>query len=64
MTNLKSQQPLISMIFTNTDPRYVGRFDDKQVGNTIVTLERIRELTAFNADWRTSQHGCGSHRSK
>jgi hypothetical protein len=29
-----------------------------------VTMERIRELTAFNADWRTSQHGCGSHRSK
>jgi len=33
---LKPQQPLIGMIFTNTDRRYAGRLDDKQGGDTIV----------------------------
>jgi len=49
-TNQNPQQPLISMIFTNADPRYAGRLDDKQGGNTIVTMERVREATAFNAE--------------
>jgi len=35
-TNVKPQQPLIGMIFTNADPRYVGILDDKQGGDTIV----------------------------
>ena len=38
------------MIFTNADPRYAGRFDDKQRGDTIVTMERVREAIAFNAE--------------
>jgi len=37
-TNPKPQQPLIGMIFTNADPRYAGRLDDKQSGDTIVTM--------------------------
>jgi len=68
-TNLKPQQPLISMIFTNADPRYAGRFDDKQVGDTTVTMARVREAISFNAEladestwfklWLTSeQMGC------
>jgi len=36
------------MIFTNADPRYAGRLDDKQGGDTIVTMERVREAIAFN----------------
>ena len=47
--NQNPQQPLIGMIFTNADPMYVGRLDDKQGGDTIVTMERVREATAFNA---------------
>jgi len=51
------------MIFTNADPRYAGRFDDKQGGDTIMTMERVREAIAFNADladestwlWLTSE---------
>ena len=40
------------MIFTNADPRYAGRFDNKQGGdNIIVTRERVREAIAFNAEW-------------
>jgi len=62
-TNLKPQQPLISMIFTNAYPRYAGRLDDKQGGDTIVTMERVREAIAFNAEladestwlWLTSE---------
>ena len=38
------------MIFTNADPRYAGRFDDKQGVDTIVTMERVREAIAFNAE--------------
>jgi len=46
-TNLKPQQPLTGIIFTNADPRYAGRLDDKQVDDTIVTIKRVREATAF-----------------
>ena len=48
--NLEPQQPLSGMIFTNADPRYAGRFDDKQGGDTIVRMERVREAIAFNAE--------------
>jgi len=51
------------MIFTNADPRYAGRLDDTQGGDTIVTMEKIRKAIAFNAEladestwlWLTSQ---------
>jgi len=54
---------LISVIFTNADPRYVGRLVDKQGADTIVPMERIREAMAFTADladqstwlWLTSE---------
>jgi len=62
-TNQKPQQLLIGMIFTNADPRYAGRLDDKQGSDTIVTMERVREAIAFNAEladeskwlWLTSE---------
>ena len=62
-TNQTPQQPLIGMIFTNADPRYAGRLDDRQGGDTIVTMERVREAIAFNAEledksiwlWLTSE---------
>jgi len=51
------------MIFTNADPRYADRLDDKQGDDTIVTMERVREAIAFNAEladesacmWLTSE---------
>jgi len=62
-TNLKPQQPLIGMIFTDADPRYAGRLDDKQGGDTIVSMERVREAISFYAElvnkstwlWLTSE---------
>jgi len=79
-TNLKPQQPLIGMIFTNADPRYAGRLDDKQGGDTIVTMERVREAITFNAElvdestwlWLTSEQlgfplrptGGGEHKER
>jgi len=62
-TNQNPQQPLIGMIFTNADLRYAGRLDDRQGGDTIVTMERVREAIAFNAEladestwlWLTSE---------
>jgi len=57
------------MIFTNADPRYAGRFDDKQGDDTIVTMERVREAITFNAEladestwlWLTSDHQRGQY---
>jgi len=54
------------MIFTNADPRYAGRLDDRQGGDTIVTIERVREAIAFNAEladestwlWLASEQMC------
>ena len=63
-TNQNPQQQLIGMIFTNADLMYAGRLDDKPGGDTIVTMERVRKATAFNAELADDQHGCGSHRSK
>jgi len=63
--NLKPQQPLIGMIssFTNADPRYAGRLDNRQGDDTIVTMERVTETISFNAElvdestwlWLTSE---------
>jgi len=76
-TNPKPQQPLIGMIFTNADPRYAGRLDDKHGGDIIVTMERVREAIAFNAElvdestwlWLTSEQpfrptGGGEHEER
>ena len=49
-TNQTPQQPLIGMNFTNADPRYAGRLGDKQGGDTIVTMERVREAIALNVE--------------
>jgi len=49
-TNENPQQPLIGMILNNADPRYAGRLDDTQGGDTIVTMERVREAITFNAE--------------
>jgi len=38
------------MIFTNADPRYAGRLNDKQGSDTIVTMGKVREAIAFNAE--------------
>jgi len=62
-TNQSPQQPLIGMIFTNADPRYADGLDDKQGGDTIVAMERVREAIVFNAEladestwlWLTSE---------
>jgi len=57
------QQPLMSMIFTHEYPRYAGRLDDKQGGDTIVMMERVEEAITFNVEvadkstwlWLTSE---------
>ena len=48
-------------VFTNADLRYAGRLDEKQGGDTIVTMERVREAITFNAELADET---GSHRSK
>jgi len=51
------------MIFTNADPKYAVRLDDKPGGDTIVTMDRVREAIALNTElagestwsWLTSE---------
>ena len=51
------------MIFTHADLRYVGRLDDKQGSDTIMTMDRVRAAITFNVEladestwlWLTSQ---------
>jgi len=38
------------MIFTNADSRNAGRLDDKQGGDTIVTMKRLEESIDFHAE--------------
>jgi len=38
------------MICNNADPRYAGRLDDKQDGDTIMMMERVKEAIAFDAE--------------
>ena len=49
-SNDESKSTVAGMIFTNADLRYVNRLDDKQGGDTIVTIERVKEAIAFNAE--------------
>ena len=49
-TNQNPQQPFVGMIFTSADPRYAGRLDGKQDGDTIVTMERLNEAGVCNAE--------------
>ena len=52
--NLKPQQPLIDMIFTYVvDPRCAGRLDDKQGGDTLVMIKRVRKEIAFKSVMRS-----------
>jgi len=63
MINQTPQQPLIGMLFTNADPRYAGRLDEKQSIGTIATMETVNEAITFNAEladestwlWLTSE---------
>jgi len=34
------------MIFTNANPRYAGRLDEKQDGDTMLTMEQVKEAIA------------------
>ena len=51
------------MRFTNADPRYAGRDDDKQGDDTIMTMEKVRQMISYNAElnddatwlWLTSE---------
>jgi hypothetical protein len=51
------------MILTNADLRYAGRLNDTQGGDTIVTMDRVREAITFDAEladestwlWLTSE---------
>jgi len=68
------------MILTNANLRYADRLDDKEGGDTIVTMERVREAIAFNAEltdeltwlWLTSEQmgiplrliGGGEHKER
>lgn len=38
------------MRFTNADPRYASKDDDKQVDDTIMIMNRVRQTIFYNAE--------------
>jgi len=38
------------MMFTNADPSYAGRLDDKQGSDTIAMIQRVREAIVFKVE--------------
>ena len=44
----RNQKIPLGMRFTNADPRYAGRDDNKQGSDTIMTMERVREMISHN----------------
>jgi len=51
------------IVFTNADPRYSGKLDDLQGGDTTMLMQQVREVTTFNQEmidesswiWLTSE---------
>jgi len=39
---------LDSIVFTNADPRYAGKLNDPQGGDTTMLLQQVREVMTFN----------------
>ena len=44
----KWEKPPGGVLFTNADRRYAGRLYDKQGGDNMVTMDRVKEVIAFN----------------
>jgi len=51
------------IVFTNADPRYAGKLDDPQGGDTIMLMQEVREVMTVNQEmtdesswiWLTSE---------
>ena len=41
---------LDGIVFTNADPRYAGKFDDLQGGDTTMLRQQVREVMTINQD--------------
>ena len=39
---------LDGIVFTNADPRYAGKLNDPQEGDTIILMQQVREVTTVN----------------
>jgi len=54
---------LDGIVFTNADPRYAGKLDDPQGGDTTMRMQQVREVMTVNQEledesngiWRTSE---------
>jgi len=38
------------IVFTNTDPRYAGKLDDPQGGDSIMLMQQVREVMTVNQE--------------
>ena len=64
-TNQTPQQPLIGMIFTNADPKYAGRLNAKQGGDTVMTMDiRKRKQKWLEKSTRCTTGSCGASQKK
>jgi len=50
---------LDSIVFTNANPRYAGKLDDPQGGDTTILMQQVREVMTINQEMKTNQVGSG-----
>jgi len=68
---IKSKR-LDAIVFTNADPRYAGKLDDPQGGDTTMLMQQVREVMTANQEvtdesswiWLTSQQMGGVRRGR
>ena len=41
---------LDGIVFTNADPRYAGKLDDPQEGDTTILMQQVREVMTVNQE--------------
>ena len=51
---------LDGIVFTNVDPRYAGKLDDPQGGDTTMLMQQVKEVIMFNQIWKTNHIGSGT----
>jgi len=40
------------VVFTNADPRYAGKLDDPQGGDTVILMQQVREVMTVNQEMK------------
>jgi len=47
---------LDGIVFTNADPRYAGKLDDLQGGDTTMLMQQVREVITVNQEMKNESN--------